>query len=133
MCNYVGSLLVKEQKLNYYSEHSFWKFRGGNTFVLKKKCVISPDELIAYSKNFVDSVTGVLFGERKYKEEFVKNLSSSIAGERKMAEQAAEKDGIELAKKEKLFREDEQFKRVTEDERVEKERLFELGKIKNSA
>ncbi|GBM59250.1 hypothetical protein AVEN_205082-1 [Araneus ventricosus] len=51
----------------------------------------------------------------KYEEEFVKNLLSSIADERKMAEQTAEKDKLELAKKEKLLREDEQLKRVAED------------------
>ncbi|GBL75989.1 hypothetical protein AVEN_234306-1 [Araneus ventricosus] len=50
----------------------------------------------------------------QYEEEFVKNLLSNIADERKMAEQ-----DNELAKKE-----------VADNERVEKERLFGLEKLK---
>ncbi|GBM18874.1 hypothetical protein AVEN_20866-1 [Araneus ventricosus] len=47
-----------------------------------------------------------------------------------MAEQATEKDKLELAKKEKLLHENGQLKRVAKNERVEKERLFEIEKLK---
>ncbi|GBM00604.1 hypothetical protein AVEN_77400-1 [Araneus ventricosus] len=60
----------------------------------------------------------LITSSRKYEEEFVKNLLSSIADERKMAFW----NGI--------LCEDEQLKRVAEDEQVEKEHLFELEKLK---